>query len=402
MKKSRSLTFILLFLFFFNLSFPTVLLAQQQERWDERMLVSLAEKIEGLLGKICSRLSEDEGNDVKLKSFFVDDDKRIFAQIDGEMTIDFPFNAEKWQQKLCDAAGSWLSTNGTIAADISIKKAERVSDKSCHLTFSLDAVIQSKAVVQKLISSCTAILGSASVGIVLSKLVAYIGSIDGNLLGKALGAGFKKLWALGAGTTAASVYKNLDEGSHRGIKALLLKEVSHKSILCHFGVFILKAFTKTGATLAKAGFGAAIATVLGSQFAVAVGSALAMTASILIGKIIVKKLTKDLPLWWRLKRLEKLHPKALSGDEEAQEKIAETEETLLAVLDDELGNGSFKVLDMLTEKLRDAYERSALEPYEQLIKSVTHKLQFMTIQNEDWVVARKYYQLLHAISRLPD
>ena len=402
MFKNRFLAMTLLLIFFFNLAAPAILFAKEQERWDEKMLLSLAEKVENLLTRVCTQLSEEEGNDVKLKTFFVDESERIFAQIDGSITLSFPVQNEKWQKKLKEATGSWLSTNGPVATDISIKKTTRKKDSSVLLHFSADVVIQSKLVVRKLIGSCTSILGSVSLGVVLSKLVAYLGSIDASLLGKAISTGFKKLWALGSGKTAAKVYQNIDESGHRGLRALLFKEISLKSIVYHFGVFILKAFTKVGATITKASFGTAIATALGSQFAVVVGSALAMAATILIGKVIVKKLTKNLPLWWRVRRLENLHVKALSGDEATREKIAKTEEAILSVIDDELQAGSFKVLDMLTEKLAEAYERSALGPYEELIKKVKQKLQFETVQNEDWVVARKYYQLLHAIARTPD
>ena len=402
MCKNRFLSVTLLLIFFFNLAAPAILFAQEQERWDEKLLQSLADKVENLLSRVCTQLSKDEGNDVRLKTFFVDDSERIFAQIDGSITLSFPIQNEKWQEKLKEAAGSWLSTNGPVATDISIKETENKKDSSLLVHFSADLVIQSKRVVRKLICSCTSILGSASVGVVLSKLVAYLGSIDASLLGKAISTGFKKLWALGSGKTAAKVYQNIDESGYRGLKALLFREISLKSIVYHFGVFILRAFTKIGATITKASFGTAIATALGSQFAVVVGSALAMVATILIGKVIVKKLTKNLPLWWRMRRLEKLHVKALSGDKAAATRIYETEEAVLAVIDDELQVGSFKVLDMLTSKLAEAYERSALGPYEDLIKKVKQKLQFETVQNDDWVIARKYYQLLHAIARAPD
>ena len=402
MCKNRFLSVTLLLIFFFNLAAPAILFAQEQERWDEKLLQSLADKVENLLSRVCTQLSKDEGNDVRLKTFFVDDSERIFAQIDGSITLSFPIQNEKWQEKLKEAAGSWLSTNGPVATDISIKETENKKDSSLLVHFSADLVIQSKRVVRKLICSCTSILGSASVGVVLSKLVAYLGSIDASLLGKAISTGFKKLWALGSGKTAAKVYQNIDESGYRGLKALLFREISLKSIVYHFGVFILRAFTKIGATITKASFGTAIATALGSQFAVVVGSALAMVATILIGKVIVKKLTKNLPLWWRMRRLEKLHVKALSGDKAAATRIYETEEAVLAVIDDELQVGSFKVLDMLTSKLAEAYERSALGPYEDLIKKVKQKLQFETVQNDDWVIARKYYQLLQAIARAPD
>ena len=402
MFKNRLLAVTLLLIFFFNLASPAILFAQEQERWDEKMLQSLADKVENLLSRVCTQLSEEEGNDVKLKTFFVDESERIFASIDGSITLTFPVQNEKWQEKLKEATGSWLSTNGPVATDVSIKKTEMKKDNSVLVCFSADVVIQSKRVVRKLIYSCTSILGSASVGVVLAKLVAYLGSIDASLLGKAISTGFKKLWALGSGKTAAKVYQNIDESGRRGLKALLLREISLKSLVYHFGVFILKAFTKVGATIAKASFGTAIATVLGSQFAVVVGSALAMAATVLIGKVVVKKLTKNLPLWWRMRRLEKLHVKALKGDEAAEANIAKTEDAMLAVIDEELQVGSFKVLDMLTEKLAEAYERSALGPYEALIQRVKQKLQFETVQNDDWVVARKYYQLLHAIARTPD
>ncbi len=401
MYKQSRLSFALLLIFFFNLFFPTYLLAQQKERWDEKMLVTLADKVEHLLQQVCTRLSAEEGNDVKVSSFFVDKDERIFAQIDGEVTLSFPIQKERWQKKLKEAAGSWISTNGSLATDISIKNVKQLDDESCLVSFSLDAVIQSKQVVKKLISTCTSIIGSASVGVVLSKLVAYVGSIDGKVVGKAIGAGFKKLWALGSGKTAATAYASLDQGGHNKVKAFLLKEVSVKSVLYHFGVFILKAVTKTGSIIARTSFGTAIATALSSQAAVAIGSAIAMAATYLIGKIVVKKLTKNLPLWWRLRRMEKLHPQAIAGDDSALEKITATEEAVLRVIDDELRNGKFKVLDMLTEKLGDAHKEKTLEPYEQLITGLTQKLQFATVQNEDWVMARKYYQLLHAIHRLP-
>ena len=406
-KGTRLCSLFVLLCFVIQLSAPCLLQAKEKERWDSKLLSKLASRVEVILEKVCKQVSKAPGNEVVMKTFLCDDRHRVFADIAGSVTIKFPRLLGHIKRKFQGAVGSCLSTNGPLAMDFAVHSFEKVEEKTYRLDFRMDLILTLKEIVRTTLVQAANVVGSLTIGALLSKFVTFCNNVDANALGIALRKATTTLWALGAGKMGIEAYDMLDKTGKVKIKKMLVETFTLRSLIYHFGVFMLKSAVAAGGALAKMGVGAAIASSLAGGIGVFIGAALTVAAVSIIGKIIVTKLTIDLPMWWRFRKLRKLHEsrKAVAPgseeDEEILQEMDEVESHCIVLLDEELALDRFKVLDKLIAKLGNVYEEGDLAPYEGLIEKLKNKLSTSSIYDENWNASRKYYQLLEAIGRLP-
>ncbi len=387
---------------------PTVLCAAERERWDEKLLNKLASRIEKILKKVCEKVSEHPGNDVKLNMFFCDDRHRLFADIVGSVTIKFPVLQDKIRKKFEEAAGSCLSTNGPLSLDFAVKSVENVGDKAFKVTFQADLILTLKEIVRETLMQAANIVGTVTIGALLSKFVNFCDTLDAEALGQAIKDATLTLWALGAGKLGIDAYEMLDRTGKVKIKEMLVKTFTLRTLVYHFGVFMLKSAVAAGATFAKMGLGAAIGSSLAGGVGVFIGAALTVAAVTILGNIVVTKLMVDMPMWWRFRKLRKLYEKRKSvklgsaEDDAILDEMDKIEGYCVEHLDDEIKLDRFDILDKLVEKLGKLQKEGELTPYEGVIEKIIAKLQTTAVYDNNWNASRKYYQLLKAIGRLPD
>ena len=407
--KRRFTSFFLILTLVIQLLSPAILCAAKKERWDERLLTKLANRIESILNKVCAKVSEHPGNDVKMAMFFCDDRHRVFADIVGSVTIKFPKLLDKIRQKFEAAVGSCLSTNGPVSFDFAIKNVEKVGDKAYKISFQADIILTLKEIVRETLMQAASVVGTVTIGTMLSKFVNFCDKVDADALGQAIKDATLTLWALGAGKLGIDAYEMLDRSGKVDIKEMLLKTFTLRTIIYHFGVFMLKSAVAAGATFAKLGLGAAIGSSLAGGVGVFIGAALTVAAVTILGNIVVTKIMVDMPMWWRFRKLRKLYERrkqvepGSAADNEILDKMDEIEGFCVEHLDDEIKLDRFEILDKLVAKLGKIHKEGGdLAPFEGVIEKIIAKLQITAVHDNNWNAARKYYQLLKAIHRLPN
>jgi hypothetical protein len=121
----------------------------------------------------------------------------------------------------------------------------------------------------------------------------------------------------------------------------------------------------------------------------------------------VDKLTRDLPLWFGFRSLRLLHQRLAeyvpgsAGAADVLDRMDRAEDGLLEVVDAELSNEQYDVLDATVARLGALTRQGALAPYEGLVAKLRVRLQAATMRGENWNAARKYWQLMAAVGRLP-
>jgi len=392
--------------FVLQLAAPGICAAAEHERWDKALLTKLANRVHVILQKVCDKVSEAPGNDVRLKTFLCDERHRVFADLAGTVTITFPLLTDGIRKKFEAAVGSCLSTNGSLAVDFAVKSFEKVADKTYRIEFAADLVITLQEVVRETLVRAADIVGAVTVGALLSKFVNFLEAVDAEALGEAIKSATMTLWALGAGKIGVDAYDSLDRTGHVEIKELLLKTFTLRSLVYHFGVFILKAGVAAGATLTKLSFGAALGASIAGNIGVFVGAALAVAAVSILGNIIVTKLTIDMPTWWRFRKLRTYHERLATATDDADRErlyadIDKVENFCVEFIDDEIALDRYTIFDKLVERLGKEHSNGTLAPFEGVIEKLREKLLIPAVHDDNWNAARKWYQLQKAIGRLP-
>ena len=296
-----------------------------------------------------------------------------------------------------------------MSFDFAVKNVEQVGDKAFKISFQADIVLTLKEIVRETLMQAASVVGTVTIGTMLSKFVSFCDNVDADALGQAIKDATLTLWALGAGKMGIEAYEMLDRTGKVDIKEMLLKTFTLRTIIYHFGVFMLRSAVAAGATFAKLGLGAAIGSSLAGGVGVFIGAALTVAAVTILGNIVVTKLMVDMPMWWRFRKLRKLYEqrKTVEQGSEADNAILDEmdkiEEYCVEHLDDEIKLDRFEILDKLVAKLgKIQKDGEDLTPYEGVIEKIIAKLQITAVHDNNWNAARKYYQLLKAIQRLPN
>jgi len=404
----RSTSLLLIATLFFQLCAPAVLFAQEKERFDRRLLTSLANRIEVIAGKMCERVSAAEENTVELTNFHYDHQQRIFANFKGSIVLRLE-EGSRWREKVETAAGTHMATNGSLAFDFCIKKVEKMEENRYRIDFQADFILVLSQIVRQVFYKAASIIGAVTIGAALSKMVTFFENLDAAAFGEAIHKATMKLWMLSSAEAASRGYEILNKTGHLSVKQILTEGFTSRSIVYHFGVFVLQAGVAAGATVAKMSFGAAIGCSLATQVGVFVGAALAMTAVTILGNIVVTKLTKDLPLWLSFRKLRSLQNSLLKVNPRGTEATAirnemvDEEDKLAEWIDDEITLDDFTFLDKIVGRLRVVKEKEGnFAPYEGLIGKLKAKLAIPMVHDKNWNAARKYYQLLEVLGRLPN
>jgi len=378
-----------------------------EERFDKKLLTKIGKRIQIILETICSKVSENPDNDVKIRTYLIDKRHRIFTDIEGTIIIRYPSLIKKSIKKFEGAVGQCLSTNGPISLDFSVREFTKINDKAYRLSFKADLVITLKEVIRHTLMQALDLFGAFAIGSGLAKTSKFFDSVHAEKFATAIGEGLKTLWALGSGKIAYDTYEMLDTTGHFSLKELLTKTVTIKSVVYHFGAFILKGGVEAGASLAKLSLGAAIGASLAGQIGTFIGAALAAAAISIIGSIIVEKLTITMPMVFRLRGIRKLQKKIAIAEDNAElenellNKLEEKEVATVGFLKDEILLDRYSAFQVFIDKMKEAKENNILHLYEGVLTKAKNQLQISAVHDENWNAARYYYQLLKAIDQLP-
>jgi hypothetical protein len=408
------ISLLTVFCFAAQLAFPLVCNAatsqpktKLDQRLDLKVLAHLNDSVHNLVQKTCEKLSEIPGNNIKLKTWLADRHYRVFANIEGYVTIKFPQFASSQIDRFRQAAGTCLSTNGPISFDFTVKDFSQTAQDKWKLCFQMDMVFTLKEVVRHVIMTGLSIAGGVAIGSGIAKATSFVDSVNTQRLAIALGEGIKKLWALGAGKIAVNTYESMSVTGRFKLKNVLTTVFTVKSLLYHFGAFILQAGVTAGANFTKLTLGAAIGTSLATQAGAFIGAAVAAAAITLIGSYIIDKLTVDLPIILRMRKIRKLKDKIdiAEQNEELQNKLLselnDTEEKTVLFLKEEILLDRYSTFEIFIKKLKVAKKQGKLQYYRGLITKAKAQLSTSAIYDENWNAARYYYQLLEAIGEFP-
>ena len=408
------LAMVMACVFFCHLSVPAIVYGKEvavqkveKERLDKRLLTQIGNRIEVILRSICEKVSASEDNDITVKTFLLDKKHRVFADINGTVTIRYPSVMKKSVEKLKSAVGKCLSTNGPFAMDFSVCELTEVDEKTFKLSFTADIVITLKEVFRSMFVECLNLFGSITIGSSVSKATDFFDSVNADRLSIAIGDGLKTLWALGAGKIAIDSYQMLDATGHLSLKKVLVTTFTVKSVVYHFGAFILRAGIKAGASFTKLSLGAAIGTALAGHVGAFIGAALAAAAIAILGEIVARKITVDMPMAYRMRKIRKLKnslefvAQGSSEENEILTRIDTTEDAAVAFLKNEILLDRYSTFGTFIKKMKNAYEDGDLEYYDGLLTKVKGQLQTSIVHDENWNAARYYYQLLTAVGQLP-
>lgn len=386
--------------------------AENSERIDKKFLTRISQRIKVILEKVCEKISANPDNDIRINTYLVDKRHRVFTDIEGSIVIRFPSIMKSAIQKFKDTVGKCMTTNGSLGIDFAVQGFEKIDKKSYRLTFRVDLIMPLKEILRHMFVGALDLFGTITIGTSVAKASSFLDSVSTENLALSIGEGLKRLWALGAGKIAVDSYREFDETGSVHFKTLLARTFTLRSFIYHFGAFIIKAGIDTGKSLTNLSIGAAIGTSLAGQAGAFIGAVLATAAISIIGSILVKKLTIDFPMKYRLRKIRKLRDKidiCFENDPNDSgtyvnsliDELEKTELAAMGFLKDEIAMDRYTAFNVFVEKMKDALENGKLHYYEELILKVKNELQISAVHDENWNAARYYYQLLKAIDQLP-
>lgn len=350
--------------------------------------------LDGALRKAVDRANKGDRLKLELKMSFVDESDRVFMNLGGVARFDLSRAPAAVQKKVRNAGGTVVYTNGSVAIDFCIRRVDEKAPGSFDLVFDSDIVILAQPFLRELTRFGVATLGVLSIHVVAGKVIEFFEGLDSVRLGEALAAGTKDVTKVLTGETAAGAYERTEYIG--GLKfAFASGDVTVGRIAWCFGACILRSAAVAGFKFGGLTAGAAIGAALFPATGAAIGATIGGAATVILGAIVIQKATLDVPLRYRLWRIQRAREK---GDEEKAEPF---EEAIAAAVQKELAAQRFDTLDLLISSF-EKRKPEELGAYQPLIKHLRDKLAFAILQKDDWSAARKWYQLLGSVGQLPD
>lgn len=345
---------------------------------------------------IVTHLNGSHGWALEIRSHFVDGRDRVFLNLRGTVPLGIPACPRALAGKVDGLRGYYLSTNGPVAVDFTIVSTERAGDDRWNVQVDLTVVIVVREFLRELVKGAGALLGTLAVTAAANHLIRVLEAANSRFLGEGLASGLKGFSALATGTINSGAYDAISHREAPGFLASLARNLNHRTVVYALGAGVIAVGLQSGMAVVGTSVGAVIGSMIAPGPGSAVGAAIGAVAASLVGNVVVEFATETIPMRFLLWRLRVYHE---SG---ADERKARLEERFVEDLRHDLDRDRTARLDKLTSFLESRHrDGESLEPYEVLIQGVLDLLRYSMVNEENWNGARKYYQLLGAIGRLP-
>lgn len=367
------------------------------------------------LQKMVAAANRSPRVDLELAFSLVDREERMLFDLAGTVRARVP--GRKLRQNLqadMEAGRSRLArSNGPISVDLVVTPRAIEGDE---VTFAvqLDISILTHRLLGELTKYAAHVGLAAGLHGILHHVEHFIEHLHLHHAGHALGHAINETAHVLSDTgleIPLQAYQGTDLGS---LRSRLGASASVHGLWHHFLHSLVFVAVTSGTKIAASSIGGILGAVLAPQGGAFLTLAASTTATVWFGSWVVRKLTLDLPMQWRLSRLERLHRKALAApleerdsfEERAREIQHKLAEKVLSDLDRK--HDKWTALRVLTVNL-GRRRQAALEagetwqraPFEHVIQAVIKRLTIMG-GGEDWYAARMYWQFKAALGELPE
>lgn len=343
-----------------------------------------------------------------LNAAFLDARSRAFYHMTGEVRVPPEKASPRFQRTVQKLEGYSLTTNGALSVDLVVPEVFR-DDQQRVLGFTFDLTVT--CVTSKVAETVAAYaIKVGTIGLfsfLAGGVVPFFENFNADLVGRAVSNGVTDTvyfvatdgireggWQLAGGNDEALKAQRQDR-----LVRFFGKGITLGAIFRYVGDLIKGLVHSASYRAVGAGVGAIIAATLFPAGGAFVGGVLAAVVLPILGDVVTRWVTEDIPTWWTLRRLRAAYEEsAMSGesDPERDEKIEKWETRLLEHIDTGIRTEDYSFFDRLVARLEkhDAAGRQLMMP---LIQKVRARLSMAVLGDENWVAARKYYQLLGAL-----
>lgn len=379
--------------------------AVQQRSFHQKISERLFNSMKKLATKIAARLTAMEHCDVAILNMERDDRNRMYIDLEGECDLQFPVMPRKLRGWMEDLPGHHMRSDGPMNFDYTVTVVEQTGDKSYHVEFRAKIIIVLEEVLSKLVTFGANVIGTVTLMGIGNDLAAMIEGIDGVRVGESLGAGLKDMSRVLMGLAGVEAYD-----AYRGFRAdresIGQGHSPTTSVLMHLAGALVKGALNVTTSIVGMSVGAAVGTALFPGIGSTLGAIVGAAGFTLVGNIVYRKLTVDLPVAWRLGRIRRMAERMQNGNESDDfkaflaSKIEKQELKLVKRFSLELRTDKFRFFDELVEAFKGmSSERRAY--YTSLRRKIEQKLQFEVVNRGDKLFAWKLDQMRAAFGDPP-
>lgn len=387
-RASRFLSVLLVASLFLGALAPTVEARRPvaQDGIGHKLAQKLFAGFEKVVRETVERANRAKDLSLEIESLFSDGADRVFLDVVGKARLSFK-KAPSWlHKKMVDGKGYHLATNGSIAVDFMVRDVRAVEERVYEVDFELDVVLLLHPFLGEMARIGASTLGLLTLDLIAGRMIEFLENADTAHLGEALASGIHEAAGLVAKDTGEEVYE-IAKGFD-GVQEVLKKGISPMGVLYSIGIAIVKGVAGAGVKLAGLTLGGAVGATLFPAGGAAIGTIVATAAVVLVGRVVVKKITSSVPAKWRLWRIKRAYQ---TGN--LQNKTHH-EQKVLARIEMEAEREHYETLDLFVAALEvEKAREDGLDPFRDLIHGILQKLQFYVLQEGDWNASRKYYQL---------
>lgn len=349
-----------------------------------------------VIGGLVERLNRRDGFDLQLRSNFADTHGRVFCHLVGKVILHVPLCSEKKASELDEAAGYRLTTDGPLSVDFAIIKSERVGERRWALDIDFSLVVIVKDFLRQLVRNGASFLGTVTLSLCAGRVIEMLQNLDLELVGEGMAKGLNGVAGLLAGNSAGQAYETIANFEGKAFLESLKKNFSHRSVMYAFAAGLVAVGIHSGLAVVGTTLGATLGTMVCPGIGTSLGAALGAVIFGLIGNVVVNFVTSTMPFKYTLWRIRRYHAWGW------EERHGEVCEHLIDTIRLEIETDRYQKLNMLIKRLEGEHaEGRDLAPYQSLIQRILDLLRYSMLADQNWHGARKYYQMLAAIGRLP-
>jgi hypothetical protein len=374
--------------------------ATAQQSWTSGVEAKACQRLfaafQRLIQGVAARASASDDIEITITRLEMDDRHRVYVDIEGDVELRFGKIVDKLWKKLEDIRGHQMSTNGPFSVDFTVTDVERTDDASVHVEYRASLYIVLEEMLARMVKFAFSVAGTLTVMSMAGDLAGMLEGINPAAAGEGLAVGKRQLTKVLAGLAGVEAY-DAYRGFRRDREELATQESAVGSVAAHLILAIAQGCLKVGTKLVGITLGAAVGAALFPATGAALGAIIGAAAVSIVGKVVFRKLTTDLPVKWRTVRIRKmLERRATTTDSRfsgwLSYKIERQEIKLLKRVCLEMRTDKFTYLDEILEQIR-AMSPDRKKLFAGLRAKLEPKLAFQAVNRGDRLFARKLDQL---------
>jgi hypothetical protein len=236
------------------------------------------------------------------------------------------------------------------------------------------------------------------------ELVTLFEGMDAVAVGDSLGEGMRQMTKVVVSLAGVEAY-DAWRGFRADRESMATGHSSVGSVLAHLGIALMKGAVKVGTSIVGMSMGAAIGTALFPGAGSTVGAIIGAAGLTIVGNIVYRKLTTDLPVFYRLGRIRRMMDRLNESDSSDFKqflvaKIQKQEIKLLKRFSLEMRKDRFDFLDEILQQVRkEPMERRKY--WQGVREKIEAKLKFEVLNRGDKLFAWKLDQVREAFGDPP-